>query len=537
LGLARPARDDRRDLRLSAPKRRLTATTAWRLAPVAASAALAVVYLAIDPHTRDLAAHVYRAELFEREGFTLWNGNWYGGHHTPAYSVLFPPLGALLGPSLVGALSAVAAAALFDPLARGHFGERARWGALWFGAGSATLVFTGRMPFALGVALGLGALLAFQRERRTLAIVLALLCPLASPVAGLFLAVAGGALLLGRRRLDGLALAAAALGPALLLSLVFPEGGREPFHSSAFWPLPAFCAGCLLLLPRGERTLRVGAVLFLLLSVALFVLDNPVGGNVARLALFAGPIAACALAGRRLPAALLVPVFAALAWWQLSPAVRDVRDALDDPASEAAYYEPLNDFLGRNVRPGERVEVVFTQSHWESAEVADRFPIARGWQRQLDIKNNELFYEGRLDDRRYSAWLAAKGVAWVALADAELDYSARREAELVRRDPAYLRLRGRPGRWRVYEVAPPHAIAPRGAEAARSGPTDLLLRVRRSGAVVLRVNWTPYWLARGACVERAPGGVTRLTVPRPGRVRLVTSFSLGRVGADGPRCG
>jgi hypothetical protein len=318
---------------------------------------------------------------------------------------------------------------------------------------------------------------------------------------------------------------------------VFPEGGREPFQFSAFWPLPAFCAGCLLLLPRGERTLRVGAVLFLLLSVALFAVDNPVGGNVARLALFAGPIAACALAARRFPAALLVPVFAALAWWQFSPAVRDVRDALDDPAAEAAFYEPLNDFLGSNAGPGERVEVVFTQSHWEAAEVADRFPIARGWERQLDIKHNELFYEGRLDDRRYSDWLAAKGVAWVALADAELDYSARREAELVRRDPGYLRLRGTPGRWRVYEVAPPNAVARGAVEPGHSGPTDLLLQVRRPGAVVLRVNWTPYWLARGACVERAPGGVTRLTARRPGRVRLVTSFAIGRVGAEEVRCG
>ena len=86
----------------------------------------------------------------------------------------------------------MASAALFEPLARGYFGaERARWGAIWFGVGTATLLFTSRLPFAIGVALGLAALLALQRRRYALAVVFAVLCPLGSPVAGLFLAMAG----------------------------------------------------------------------------------------------------------------------------------------------------------------------------------------------------------------------------------------------------------------------------------------------------------------------------------------------------------
>ena len=77
-----------------------------------------------DPHVRDLAAHVFRAELFEREGFAIWNGSWYGGHYLLTQSVLFPPLGALLGPELVGAISVVAGVYLFDRLARERWGER-----------------------------------------------------------------------------------------------------------------------------------------------------------------------------------------------------------------------------------------------------------------------------------------------------------------------------------------------------------------------------------------------------------------------------
>ena len=84
---------------------------AVRSAPWLLAAALALAWLAFGPPTPDLAAQVYRAGLFHREGFTLFNANWYGGHHTPAYSILFPPLGALLGVRVVGALAAVGSAA------------------------------------------------------------------------------------------------------------------------------------------------------------------------------------------------------------------------------------------------------------------------------------------------------------------------------------------------------------------------------------------------------------------------------------------
>src|SRR3954447_1298780 len=164
----------------------------WRIAPLAAALGLAPIYLVWQPRTVDLAAHEFRAWLFGQQGFTIWNGQWYGGHHTPAYSVISPPLAWLLGPPLTMAIAAVTSAALFEPLARGWFGaERSRWGALWFGVASATLLFTARLPFAIGVAFGLASLLALQRKRRVLAIVFAVICPLGSPVAGLFLSMAG----------------------------------------------------------------------------------------------------------------------------------------------------------------------------------------------------------------------------------------------------------------------------------------------------------------------------------------------------------
>ena len=84
------------------------------------AAAIGVVYLAAAPATADLAAQTYRAGLFDRGGLALWDNAWYGGHHLPGYSVLFPPLGGWLGVRVVAALALVAATAAFVTLVRGR---------------------------------------------------------------------------------------------------------------------------------------------------------------------------------------------------------------------------------------------------------------------------------------------------------------------------------------------------------------------------------------------------------------------------------
>jgi hypothetical protein len=59
--------------------------------------------------------------------------------------------------------------------------------------------------------------------------VLAVVAPLASPVAGLFLGVAGGALFLSGRRRAGVALAVTALVPTVAVALAFGNGGYQTF--------------------------------------------------------------------------------------------------------------------------------------------------------------------------------------------------------------------------------------------------------------------------------------------------------------------
>ena len=151
-----------------------------RVAPAAAAGVLALAYVIVSPPSLDLAAHLLRAKLFSAEGFGIWNNWWYAGHHVPAYSVLFPPLAAALTPQVAAAIAATATAALFEPLVRRHFGPDAWLGALWFGAATATNLFTGRLTFAFGMLPAVATALALQRRRPWLAVVLALLTALAA---------------------------------------------------------------------------------------------------------------------------------------------------------------------------------------------------------------------------------------------------------------------------------------------------------------------------------------------------------------------
>jgi hypothetical protein len=511
------------------------------------TAALAVVYLILAPASPDLAAASYRSSLFSSAGFTLWDNSWYGGHHLLAYSVLAPALGALIGPRLLAAISMVIATALFARLIDGRFPASAtRTAAAWLALGASIALLSSRVPFDLGLAIGLGSALAAQRRHQRWALPLAVLCALASPVAGAFLALAFLAwAVAGPARAWPLGLTAAALAPIALLVLAFPEGGSQPFVGSAFYPtlLGVIVVGALI--PPEQRTLRVGALLYAIALIGSFLVPTAVGGNADRLgALVAGPVAACLLLGAtRRRRNMLIVLAPFLLYWQANAPVADFASTVDNASVNASYYAPLIGELhalgvGYGARPA-RVEVVATADHWEARFLAPHVMIARGWERQLDTHRNGLFYESKpLGAARYHEWLSENAVSYVALPDAPLDYSARSEARLLRGGVGYLREVWRSKHWRLFAVlhATPLAQAP--ALLTSVSSDSLTLYAPRAGAYRVLVRFTPYWaLASGSgCVARAADGWTEVQARRAGRFHLVIGFSLARVFSEAPRC-
>ena len=281
-------------------------------------------------------------------------------------------------------------------------------------------------------------------------------------------------------------------------------------------------------------------MLYALGATLALAMETPMGGNAVRLgALFGGPLLLIAMHGRwRRPVLPMVGVLVALGVWQWSAAVRDYVKQEQDPAARSEYWEPLRQYLA-TLPDQRRIEVPFTHSHWESAEIGTVVPLARGWLRQLDTGRNPIFYKGELNPVTYASWLSDNAVRYVVLPTAKPDKSSYRERGLIESGLPYLKLRWRSEDFRVYEVTLPTPIViPQGdahITLEQFGSDRLLLRVVKPGDAIVKVAWSPYWLAHGGCVEPA-GDWTRVSAPEEGFLRMTIRFSPERVFQRGRRC-
>lgn len=521
------------------------------LRPWALTALIGIVYLLVAPPTTDLAAQAHRTALAER-GVWIVDFSWFGGHHLPSYSVLSPLLGDWLGTLTVGVLSAVVAAWAFERLVRHAWaGRGATIASWWFAGGFGALLFTGRITFLLGFAIGLLALLSLTaRPGRALvpavgAVVGAILTALASPVAALFLALVGAAVAAGRverpTRLLALLLAGTAFAAAGALAVAFPGGGSEPFVPSALIPAIVALLVVLAVLPAEQRGLRVGVALYLAGIVLSGLLATPMGGNATRLAAaVGGPLLVAALWGRRpvVVAVLVVPFL----YWQLYPPVRDATQAWNDDSARAAYWQPADRTLRALIadEPG-RVDVPPTARRGEARWISPEVPIVRGWIRQLDRHRNALFYgDGNheaapISGAAYRAWLDDNAVRWVALPDAAPDYASRRVVALLRAGtvPGLTRVWG-DEHWTVWRVENARPLVE--AEVAGDGAGVRVTAVnagllRFAGArpgvpLRVRLRWSPYLriTAGRACLEEAEDGWTRVIPIAIGTVSVSSGF-------------
>src|SRR5581483_8531322 len=242
--------------------------------------------------------------------------------------------------------------------------------------------------------------------------------------------------------------------------------------------------------------------------------------------------------GRRAPALLVLAPL--LIYWQLRAPVADYASSLGEPATSSAYYRPLLAEL-RGLGVGyegwpTRVEAVPTREHGEARFLAREVPLARGFERQLDVHDDRVFYRGgdasgegvsSLAPSRYRSWLSRNAVGYVALADAPLDYSGRAEAALLRSGSSGLREVWRSRHWRLFAVPAPTPLAEPPSRLTRLGSDSFALRAPRAASFLVRVRFTPYWALRSGhgCVRRGPEGWTVVQARAPGALRVGIDFS------------
>lgn len=504
-------------------------------APIVALLLCAVVAVS-GARGSDWPAHLFRVGLFRESGLTLWNGQWYGGHYTLGYSVLFPPIASWLGPVTVGILSSVVASGSLAMLLHRYFGTAGAVAACWFAVGMAVNLAIGRLPFGLGIAFGLVALVALDRSWRWIALLAAPLTSLASPVAGVFLGIAlAGVVVDGllRRRAGESgavvvpsAMAALAVTPIIATAALFPDPGVFPFRWAAFVGVLASCVGLVIVLPPSARVLRVSAAIAAVVSVPLFFVANPLGGNMTRIvAFFVLPVLGAAMWSRRrrLVAIASVP----LALWLVLPGVASA-EHIGDPAADASYHQEVIDVVNGAGGPAGRVEVPFTAGHWEVAFIASELPIARGWERQVDMDRNEILYDDDLTADEYRRWVDEHAVRWIALPDVDLDEGGEAEAALLEQGLPWLTMVHSSEHWRIWEVVDATPIVEPPGRLLAESSDGIVIAVDRPATVLVRAWYTPYWSAEGdgACVMAGEDGTLEVVVSTPGTVELQPQFSL-----------
>ena len=270
------------------------------------------------------------------------------------------------------------------------------------------------------------------------------------------------------------------------------------------------------------------------------------GGNADRLgALFAGPLAACVLAG--------AVDAAAAARCSCSPRRCSTgRPTRPSPTSSrlrptrsvnASYYAPLLGelrALRRRLRraPGAHRGGAPRPTTGRPAGVApprdDRARLGAP-ARHATATASSTSSATRSRPPRYRAWLSSAGDL--------LRGAARRAAGLLGqgRGAAAGRAAGsaatcaksgarRTGGCSPCAGATPLAQAPARPDGA-SARDSFTLRRRAPGSYTVRVRFTPYWALAGGhgCVRSAPGGWTRCRPRRAGSVHVVIDFSLARV--------
>lgn len=502
----------------------------------ALAAALAIAYLIAPLSGQDLAAQLARADFAGAHPFTPVDLRWFGGSLTFGYSLWTPPVMALFGVRVCGAICSVIATVQSTVLFTRGGAKRPLVGGVLTALSQTLNLVVGRVTFSLGMIFGLGALLVLvsPRERlhlgpRTRAAVLTFVAAAASPVVALFLWVCTGALVLTGRWRDGLALFAGTILPVFVATRLFGDGGAETFTRHTARDALLASLAVAVFVPLARRAVRVGALISAAMVVIAYFLDTPVGNNAARLTLvFAVPLVGALVTWRPVLAAVAV---VATAYPQQLVQQDDFNYSR---ANQASYYQPLIDEIHRLGPVHGRVDIPETSGHWETAYVARSLPLVRGWIRQVDTQlNGATFYHGPPSPSQYQAWLLRNAVQYVAVPDVPLTDPGTFEVTAIDRHPAFLRPLWRTGDWRLYGVVGFHSVVSPPGRVRRIAAAELDLTVPPHTHLEVDLRWFT-WLSLhsadpGACITPSADGRVELNTARGGTYRIGSSL-FGRHG-------
>jgi hypothetical protein len=261
----------------------------------------------------------------------------------------------------------------------------------------------------------------------------------------------------------------------------------------------------------------------------LCTFPNAVGANVIRLPQFfalpfalwafavweptSGPARAPSFRTRNL--LFLASALSAVTWVGF-PVVSAVARSSGDPSSNESFYSGLLGFLATQDPRQGRLEIPFTREHWEASFVAPHFALARGWERQLDIKYSAPLYHP-LSAATYRAWLDESAVQLVALPRVPLDYGGVAERSLLADPPSYLTVAYTDRYWTVFRVErPAPLLAGTNAALVGLGTSSFAIRFDGPGSATMKIHASPLWHVKSAhaCLAASTDGWLHIVASR-----------------------
>jgi hypothetical protein len=272
-----------------------------------------------------------------------------------------------------------------------------------------------------------------------------------------------------------------------------------------------------------SRGLEGFLAVYLVALIATFVVPSGLGHDVARVRLFALPIALLIASLRHWrPWPVIVVALGLAASWNLFPLASGWAGSAADHSRSAKVWAAPVRYLHAHLQTGYRVEAVDTSYHWPALYLARaEIPLVRGWFRQDDEPVSRLLYRP-FTAAEYVAWLHGLGVEYVVLTDSPPDHSSRHEAAVVRSGASGLARVFTTPHVSIYRVPDPRPIVtgPGRPTMLSFGVSRLAVHVARAGTYRIAVRWSPYWRASTGCLARGAGGMLQLRTRTAATVRI-----------------